>query len=183
MKIQARSRILFLVAHPFLQESRSNRAVIDAVSEIPGLTVHRIYDLYPYFHIDAEQEKQRLLEHDFIVMQHPFYWYSMPSLLRHWLDEVLTPGWAYGSGGFRLEGKKFLLSMTIGGPESSYTPEGYNRFPMETYLAPWNQIAHLCHMKWHPPTLLYNSTRATAEDLAAHGARVRQTLTDILASP
>ncbi len=176
MKIPDDSSVLFLIAHPYLQDSRSNRAVVEAVADLPGLTVHPLYDLYPYFHIDTRFERDLLAAHDTIVVQHPFYWYAMPSLMRHWVSEVLQPGWAYGPGGDKLKDKNFLVSMTVGGPEDSYSAQGYNRFPMETFLAPWNQTAHLCQMKWHEPVILYNSIVAQEDQLREHGQRVRQKL-------
>jgi len=180
MKIAAKSRILFIVAHPFLRESRSNKAVVDAVADLPGLTVHPLYDLYPYFHIDVRQEQELLFTHDTIVVQHPFYWYSMPSLMRHWVSEVLQPGWAYGEGGNKLKDKSFQLSITVGGPAESYSSQSYNRFSMETFLAPWNQTAHLCQMKWRDPLILYSSIGASEERLREHGLAVRKALSGCL---
>lgn len=169
----AEGEILFIVAHPYLWKSRANSAILRAVRGIPGLHTHLLYEKYPYFHIDVAQEKDLLLKHDLIVVQHPFYWYSMPALLKLWLDEVFESGWAYGPGGDKLKGKKLLVSTTAGGPEDSYTPASYNRFPMETFLAPWNQTASLCQMEWLDPCVLHGSIRASSEDLEAHAQHVR----------
>ena len=167
------SSTLFLLAHPFYKDSRSAHEIVHALRDVPNLTVHNLYDQYPYFHIDTDHEKQLLLSADTIVVHHPFYWYAMPALMRQWLDDVLAPGWAYGPIGRKLEGKKFLLSMTIGGPSESYATTGYNRYPMETFLAPWEQIAHICHMQWSEPHLLYNSTRVSDDELKKHAQRLR----------
>lgn len=181
MPNESSNRILFIVAHPYLRESRSNRAVVEAVTGLTGVTVHPLYDHYPYFHIDVNKEMALLESHQVIVAQHPFYWYSMPALMRHWLSEVFQPGWAYGEGA-RLRGKDFLISLTVGGPASSYSTESYNRFPMETYLAPWNQTAHLCGMKWHEPSVLYDSIGADEQSLRRHGQTVRERLRGFLES-
>ena len=165
-------KILFLVAHPHLLKSRANRAVTEAVAAVEGITTHRLYDLYPYFHIDVEREQQILLQHDLIVVQHPFYWYSTPPLLKMWLDEVLESGWAYGPGGTALAGKDFLLSITAGGDFEAYTPAGSNRFTMETLLSPWQQTVQLCQMRWHRPRVLHASIRANDTDLHAHAERL-----------
>ena len=176
MSSLSQPRILFLVAHPHLEKSRANRAVVDAVSGLEGVTLHKIYDRYPYFHIDVEREQQLLLEHDIFVMQHPFYWYSMPALLKLWLDEVLESGFAYGPGGDKLSGKKFLLSLTIGGPQSSYCAESYNKCSVEALLGPWKQTVDLCQMEWLEPLVVYGSIAADADHLRGHGRRVRETL-------
>ena len=173
-------KILFIVAHPHLHRSRANRAVVETLGRPHGVTVHDLYDLYPYFHIDVPKEQELLLAHDLIVVQHPFYWYSMPPLLKMWLDEVFASGWAYGPGGDKLKGKGFLVSITAGGPETSYHPGGYNRFPMETFLSAWNQTAHLCQMKWHKPVLLYSSVDGGEDRLRAHGQSVRKLLAGYL---
>ena len=57
-----------------------------------------------------------------IVLMHPIQWYSMPALLKLWLDEVLTYGWAYGPGGSALKGKDLWLVATTGGPERFLPP-------------------------------------------------------------
>ena len=168
--------ILFIVAHPFLEKSRANRAVVDAVAGLPGLTLRRLYHLYPHFHIDVAAEQELLRSHSLLVVQHPFYWYSMPPLLKMWLDETLESGWAYGPGGDHLRGKDFLLSLTVGGPEESYMEDGYNRFSIDTFLAPWKQTAHLCHMRWHKPRVVHSSIKCGNAALVEHARTLRQDL-------
>lgn len=171
-----KTKILFVVAHPHLERSRANRAVVESVSGLEGVTVHRIYDRYPYFHIDVEREQQLLLDHDVIVFQHPFYWYNMPALLKLWLDDVLESGFAYGPGGDKLRGKKFLLSLTVGGPQSSYCEESYNKCSVDSLLGPWKQTVGLCQMEWLEPLVIYGSIAAEPQVLRSHGNFVRETL-------
>ncbi len=173
-------KILFIVAHPHLEKSRANRAVVEAVTGLGGTSIHRIYDHYPYFHIDVEFEQKRLLEHDLIVIQHPFYWYSTPALLKLWLDEVLRSGFAYGLGGDKLKDKRFLLSLTVDEPETSYRAESENRFSIDTLLTPWKQTVGLCGMKWHKPLIAFDALAMPQESLRAHGVKVRETLSAYL---
>jgi len=176
MDFRAKHSTLFIVAHPFLERSRANRAVCEAVEGVPGLTVRKLYDLYPYFHINVEEEQRLIESHDLLVIQHPFYWYNMPALLKQWLDEVWLSGWAYGPGGDKLKDKRFLLSLTVGGNQEAYRPEGIHRFGIDTLLAPWIQTVHLCKMKWHEPKIIHGSIRASAEDLRGHAVAVRSSL-------
>ena len=44
-----------------------------------------------------------------LVWLHPVHWYSMPPLLKLWLDEVFAFGWAYGPGGRALRGGVLVL--------------------------------------------------------------------------
>jgi putative NADPH-quinone reductase len=89
-------RTLLLFAHPAYQKSRVNRHLLAAAQQVEGVHIHDLYEEYPNFHIDVPREQNLLLEHDVVVFQHPFYWYSCPALLKEWLDLVLQHGFAFG---------------------------------------------------------------------------------------
>ena len=76
------NKILILFAHPVLERSRVNRRLLEAVADLPGVTVHDLYERYPTLNIDVEYEQALLLEHDIYVFQHPFYWYSAPAIAK-----------------------------------------------------------------------------------------------------
>jgi glutathione-regulated potassium-efflux system ancillary protein KefG len=74
-------KVLVLFAHPALERSRVNRALLRAVQGTPAVTLHDLYETYPDLQIDVGREQALLLAHDVFVFQHPFYWYSVPSIL------------------------------------------------------------------------------------------------------
>jgi glutathione-regulated potassium-efflux system ancillary protein KefG len=163
------SRVLIIFAHPALEKSRVNRYLARAVEGMPEVTFHDLYEEYPDFQIDVKGEQELLVAHDVIVFQHPFYWYSCPALLKEWLDLVLEHGFAYGRDGTALAGKVLLNAVTTGGPQDAYRPEGYNRFTMRQLLAPFDQTAHLCGMRYLAPFVVHRSLLvSTAEDAAPH---------------
>ena len=53
---------------------------------------------------------------DVIVFQFPTHWYSVPGILKLYIDTVMEHGWAYGSTGTALKGKAFIISTTGGAP-------------------------------------------------------------------
>lgn len=167
------SRILVLFAHPALQQSRVNRRLMHAVQNTDGVTFHDLYERYPDFHIDVAKEQALLLEHDIVVMQHPFYWYSAPALVKEWQDLVLEHGWAYGHEGKALHGKTLLSVITTGGREEAYCPEGYNRFTMGQLLAPFDQTAHLCGMSYLPPFIVHGTHSLDESDIEHHTQELR----------
>ena len=168
-------RILILFAHPVLERSRVNRRLLAAVRDISGVTVHDLYDAYPTLYIDTKREQRLLVEHDVIVFQHPFYWYSTPAILKEWQDLVLEHGWAYGHGGTQLRGKITFNAITTGGPEAAYRRGGYNRFTIRELLAPWDQTAHLCGMRFLAPFAAHAALRiAGDDDVAQPRAAYRQ---------
>lgn len=160
-------RVLVLFAHPVLERSRVNRRLVSALADVDDVTVHDLYDHYPTLCIDVAREQELLLAHDVIVFQHPFYWYSVPAILKEWQDLVLEHGWAYGAGGSKLRGKITLNAITTGGPAQAYRREGYNRFTMRELLAPWEQTASLCGMQFLAPFTVHAALRvAVDEDVA-----------------
>ena len=168
--------VLVLFAHPAFQRSRVNRALVDAVRDLDGVTLHDLYEVYPDFHIDVRAEQRLLTEHEAVVFQHPFFWYSTPAILKEWQDLVLEHGWAYGSQGTALRGKTMLSVITTGGRESAYQTEGHNRFTMRELLAPIEQTARLCGMEYLPPFVVHGTHRMEGEEMETHGADYRRVL-------
>lgn len=151
------ARVLVLFAHPAFEKSRINRRLLEAIDDLESVTIHDLYETYPDFQIDVGSEQQRLMAHDVIVLQHPFYWYSAPALVKEYLDLVLEHGFAYGSTGRALEGKVLLNATTTGGPAGAYQPGGRNRFTMRQLLAPFDQTAVLCRMTYLAPFVLHGT--------------------------
>jgi len=170
------SRILVLFAHPALEKSRVNRQLASEVRDLPGVTFHDLYEAYPEFDIDVHREQSLLVEHDLIVLQHPFFWYSTPALLKEWQDLVLEHGWAYGTEGRMLQGKQALSVVTTGGREQAYDPEGLNRFTMRQFLAPIEQTFRLCGVEYLPPFVVHGSLGMTGEEIHSHADDYRRLL-------
>jgi len=156
-------RVLVQFAHPVVERSRVGRPLLDAVRELPGVTINDLYEEYPTLWIDVAREQELLLAHDVIVFQHPFYWYSTPAILKQWQDMVLEHGWAYGDDGTKLSGKITFNAITTGGPAAAYRREGYNRFSVRELLAPWEQTASLCGMRWLAPFVAHGALRPESE--------------------
>jgi glutathione-regulated potassium-efflux system ancillary protein KefF len=164
------AEILLIAAHPQLEHSRATRALMEAAARAdPGrVQVRDLYALYPDYFIDTAAEQALLAEARLLVWLHPVHWYSMPPLLKLWLDEVFAFGWAYGPGGRALAGKDLWLAASTGGPDNSYRPDGYNRYFFDAFLHPYEQTAALVGMRWLPPLVLHGAHRVDEAVLAAH---------------
>ena len=168
--------ICVIHAHPYLSQSRANRALADAVRTLPEVELRPLYDLYPDFDIDFDAEQQALARARLVVWMHPVYWYSVPALLKHWFDKVLAYGWAYGEGGTALAGKHCLWVPTIGGDEDAYAPAGLHARPFATFVPPIEQTARYCGMQWEPPYIVYGANSIDDEGLAEHAAALMERL-------
>ncbi|GAL11948.1 NAD(P)H oxidoreductase YRKL [Vibrio astriarenae] len=186
------SKVVVISGHPELEKSNTNKIIIDQLGkEIESIDVRRLDTLYPNYQIDVEAEQQALLAADVIVLQFPFYWYSVPALLKKWLDDVFSYNFAYGSKGDKLKGKELITSITIGGPAESYDPLGYNHFTIEQLLHPIQQTAYLAGLNYHAPIYthgmvyipgVYNTLEDVETKAQAHASRVIDKVTDLLAS-
>lgn len=173
-------RVLVLFAHAAFQTSRVHRVLVERVRGIAGVTFHDLYEAYPDFDVDVPAEQDRLLAHDVLVLQHPFYWYSVPPLMKQWIDLVLEHGWAYGSQGTALRGKRVLSIVTAGGGEAAYRPEGRNRHTVRALLAPVEQTMLLCGMSYLPPLVVFGTHRMTEDDIAAAADDCADVLTGLV---
>jgi glutathione-regulated potassium-efflux system ancillary protein KefF len=160
--------IYVLAAHPNWHESRVNRRLFEAARETPGVAVRDLYASYADYDIDVAAEQRAAESARLIVLQHPIQWYSMPPLLKLWLDDVLTLGWAYGHEGTALQGKDVWLVATTGGAEASYHPQGYNRYFFDAFMPPYEQTAALCGMRFLPPLILHGAHRASESAIDEH---------------
>ena len=145
---------LVLVFHPNISESRVNKALGATAESLGGnITVRYMYDIYPDFNIDVATEQAALLGADRIVLQYPMYWLSCPPLLKKWLDDVLTFGWAYGSTGTALHGKELLLAVSVGGAGSAYGREGAHIYTIHEFLRPMQGTSRVIGTKYAVPFL------------------------------
>ena len=151
------ANVTLVYAHPFAERSMANRELLAALDDLPFVQQRHLYDLYPDFYIDGDAERARLETTDLLVLQHPVYWYSMPSLLKMWIDEVFALGWAYGSGGNALAGKSMQWVVTTGGDFHAYSPEGPHGHPFDVFIAPLRQTAHFCGMHWLEPIVVHDA--------------------------
>lgn len=179
-------KTVIISGHPQLEESNTNSIILDELAKADlDVSIRKLDELYPDYKINIDQEQAALVGADIIVLQFPFYWYSVPAILKKWIDDVLNYGFAYGSTGDKLHGKQFLLSITIGGPEEAYTPLGFNHFPIRQLLHPLEQTAYLSGMVYNEPLFshsmvyipdVYNTLEEVQERARQHSQKLIERL-------
>ena len=170
-------KILILFGHPAFRRSTINAALREAVETLDGVTFHDLYARYPDFLIDVSQEQQLCENHDIIIFQHPFYWYSTPAIVKEWFDLVLEHAWAYGSTGTALAGKITFQALTAGGALEDYRAHGLNRYTIRELTRPYEATANLCGMKWLPPFGVLGIHRGLPDaERDRHARQYRRTL-------
>lgn len=169
------TRTLILLAHPHLERSRVNAALADAVRDLDDVTLHDLYAAYPDQVLDIAAEQRLVREHDVIVFQFPFHWYSIPGFLKQWLDDVMLRDFAYDDGPL-LEGKTLQIVTSTGGVEEAYRPGGFHRFTMAELLRPLEQTARRMGLAYGEPLVLHDARVTGDEELALHAKRYRELL-------
>lgn len=77
---------------------------------------------------DLMAEIDKLLWCDFLILQFPLWWYSVPAIMKGWIDRVLANSVAYGQGQrFEtggLKGRRAMLVTTTACYENMVAPDG-----------------------------------------------------------
>ena len=146
------NKTLIILAHPDLAHSTINRCWAEALAQHPDrFTVHELYREYAHGTIDVAREQALVEAHRSLVLQFPVYWFNCPPLLKQWIDEVLTYGWAYGSKGKALAGRKIALAVSLGAPAKDYRADGAVGCTVAEALRPFELTAKYCGADYRPP--------------------------------
>jgi putative NADPH-quinone reductase len=174
--MSSNASIVVYFAHLDIERSVINRALCEAVRDLPQVDFRDLHELYPDFFINTAVEQAVLRNADLIVFQHPIYWYAAPAIFKHFQDTVLTRGFAYGPGGTALQGKDFLLAVSTGAAAEEYQPAGIHHYPFEQLIRPIEQTARFCGMRFLPPLVLHGGHSLPRDVIDEHAARYRQLL-------
>ncbi|MBL3658445.1 NAD(P)H-dependent oxidoreductase [Fulvivirga sediminis] len=177
---------LIILAHPNYDQSLANKTIINELQKSDlDIEIRNLKDLYPDYKIEAHAEQQALLRHENIIFQYPFYWYSMPAILKHWFDVVFEHQFAYGSQGDKLKGKNFIPSFTVGSSESSYTALGFQHFRVHEFCKPLEQTAYHSQMNYIDPIYFHGTSVAAGykeEDIKSKAKQHSKKLIKLLES-
>jgi NAD(P)H dehydrogenase (quinone) len=88
---------------------------------------------------DIQAEVEKLKWCDLLIFNFPMYWFSVPAIMKGWIDRVFVSGLCYGGKRFYdqggLKGKKGLLAFTLGGREHMFGKDKIHG-EMQTMLSP-----------------------------------------------
>ena len=129
---------------------------------------------------DIKAEMEKLEWCDILIFQFPLWWFSLPAVLKGWVDKVFAMGKIYGrgkwydNGAFR--GKRVMLSITTGGAEYTYNENGLHG-KMDTILFPIHHgIFHFTGFTIVPPFIAWSPAHITEaerhEYLEQYGKRL-----------
>ncbi|XP_053520058.1 ribosyldihydronicotinamide dehydrogenase [quinone] isoform X1 [Artibeus jamaicensis] len=117
---------------------------------------------------DILDEQRKVHEADLVIFQFPLYWFSVPAILKGWMDRVLCQGFAFDLPGFYdsgfLKDKLALLSITTGGTAAMYGKTGVSG-DFKYFLWPLQHGAlHFCGFKVLAPQISFAPEFASEEE-------------------
>ena len=139
-------KVLLICGHPYYKnDSFLNKAIIeDLKKKMPKAEYDILIENYPEQKFNVENEQKKLKDADIIIFQYPIFWYSWPSLLQKYVEEVFSHGFAYGSKGSQLKGKKLILSFTAEYGEKDFQHGAGGRFTIEEIFLP--SVIDICDL-------------------------------------
>ncbi len=194
-------KVLIINAHQFYEgfaEGKLNRTMVAVMKEeleAKGCEVQLTYIEKGY---DSNEEVEKHLWADIIITQSPVYWFGTPWIHKKYIDEVFTTGLVqqnlliddgrthtdpdkqYGTGG-KMQGKKYMLSLTWNAPKEAFANKDQNLFEGKTvdevFIA--NTTAYkFCGAEILPSFSCYNVMKDA--DVENDTKRIKQHLNSVL---
>lgn len=141
--------VLIVSGHNDLNNSLANTIILENLqNSLPAAEFDFLDKLYPDYEFDVKKEQEKLVKADIIVLQFPIFWYSVPSLMKKWFEDIFIHGFSHGSTGKALAGKTLIASFTTGSPAEAYKHGGMQNYTLDEFLPPLIQLAAISGMNW-----------------------------------
>lgn len=168
-------KTLVIFAHPYFEYSTSNLELVKVYEGIENLVFKDLYEDYPDFHIPAFKERKRIREFERLVFHFPLIWFSIPPLLKLWIDEVFDITWNLEIN-HPLQNKDAIIIVTVGGKAENYTAEGMYETTLEELLKSLTLSLKVNQIEVKELIAIHNSDDLTKNQLLEISKNIRQTL-------
>ena len=147
------TKTLIIMSHPDITQSSSQQFLLAAVKGEEQIQVRHLESILAEQgseHFDKTLERACLQKADRIIFQFPFYWYQCPSVMKQWMDEVLTLNLSQKN-----KMKEFGIVVTVGAKSNRYTAGGSVGFGIEELLRPYQALANQLGWEYQTPFVIY----------------------------
>ncbi|ARQ67881.1 NAD(P)H-dependent oxidoreductase [Streptomyces marincola] len=137
--------------------------------------------------IAAEQEK--LLWADAVILQFPLWWFSVPAVLKGWIDRVFTHGFGYGDkdmpryGDGTLAGRRAMLSVTVGAREDAFSDRGIHGALNDVLFPLQHGLLYYTGMEVLQPFAVWHAIGLGDEEYRAARQAYRERLRTLFTAP
>ena len=117
---------------------------------------------------DVAREQARIAVCDLLLFHFPIWWFSMPAILKGWVDRVFSRGFAYSAGRKyetgHFSGKRAMLCVTTGTAATLYEPGGVDGDLLNVLWPIHNGILRYTGFEVLPPFAAWMPGRVAAEE-------------------
>ncbi|MCC3765226.1 NAD(P)H-dependent oxidoreductase [Glycomyces sp. TRM65418] len=122
---------------------------------------------------DVKAEQERLLAADAVILQFPLWWFTVPAIMKGWMDRVFTNGFGYGTsrswpryGDGVLAGKRAMVVVTTGAAEAHLSDRGVNGAIDDLLFPIQHGVLFYTGMQVLPPTVITSAVTFGESDYA-----------------
>ena len=147
------TKTLIIMSHPEVAQSSSQQFLLAAIKGEEQIQIRHLESILAEQdnnHFDKRIERACLQEADRIILQFPFYWYQCPSVMKQWMDEVLTLNLSQKN-----KEKELGIVVIVGAKKERYTAGGSVGFGIEELLRPYQALAHQLGWDYQTPFVIY----------------------------
>jgi len=196
-------KVLLIHAHQFYEGISSgglNKAIAGVIQEEMEKRGCEVKQTWIEKGYDINDEVQKHLWADLIILQSPVYWFGTPWIYKKYVDEVFTAGMLqgcfitgdgrsredtarqYGTGGL-LQGRQYMVSLTWNAPKAAFNDPRQQLFEglsVDDVFAPNTANYKFCGMAILPSFSCHDVMKAP--DIENDVSRLRGHLADIFAA-
>lgn len=158
-------KTLLITSHPYPDQSRVIKALQETAGGLANVTVRNLESIYGQrlsgFDIATEQQAHEAANR--IVFLFPIHWFNLTPMLKAYLNEVWTYGWAFGPEGNALRGKEMQVVVSTGASEFTLSHQGLVQSTIEEVLTPMRATALYVGMNYIPPQAFHEAIGAAPE--------------------
>ena len=169
---------LLIVSHPYPEQSQVIQALQQTAAALPNVTVRNLETLYGHdtnaFDVAAEQQAHEGV--DRVVYLFPIHWFNLTPMLKAYLNQVWTYGWAFGPEGHALRGKQMQVVVSAGATAHTYSETGLIQNTVQGVLSPMKASALYVGMSYAEPLAFYEAMGARGDKLAQFQQALRACL-------
>ena len=146
------TKTLIIMSHSDVAQSSSQQFLLAAIKGEEQIQIRHLESILAEQennHFDKRIERACLQDADRIIFQFPLYWYQCPSVMKQWMDEVLTLNLSQKAK------KEFGIVVTVGAKQDRYTAGGSVGFGIEELLRPYQALANQLGWNYQTPFVVY----------------------------
>ena len=134
-------KTMVVISHPTVQTSSTQQFFLATVKGEEAVTVRHLDEVWseakPHFTKSDEEKALADSSAKRLILQFPMYWYQAPSVMKEWIDTVMSK-----SALFAKQIKELGIVVTLGVKEEAFRAGGKEQFTISELLRPFQALAN-----------------------------------------